>query len=67
MSKRIQTYSNENFDVISQLALDMADKARAKGRLEPRYGYSESDWNEAKSVVETNRLRYNVHGGNSIL
>ena len=43
-----QSYSGENFDRLTAMALQIADDARANGRTEPAHGYSRGDWAEAE-------------------
>jgi len=38
----------ENFDRTTTMALQIADEARANGRVEPAHGYSRGDWAEAE-------------------
>jgi hypothetical protein len=47
-----QSYSNENFDRVSALALFIADVARYNGRAEPPYGYSQDDWLLAEETIK---------------
>ena len=47
-----QSYSGENFDRITALALLLADDARANGRAEPQYGYSRGDWLRAEETIK---------------
>lgn len=46
-----QSYSNENFDRITDLANKISDRKRQNGRLLPQWGYSPEDWAEAKSSL----------------
>jgi len=43
-----QSYSGENFDRLTTMALQIADDARANGRTEPAHGYSRGDWAAAE-------------------
>ena len=43
-----QSYPGENFDRTTAMALQIADDARANGRVEPASGYSRGDWAEAE-------------------
>ena len=43
-----QSYPGENFDRTTAMALQIADDARANGRVEPAHGYSQEDWAEAE-------------------
>ena len=47
-----QSYSGENFDRITTLALQLADDARANGRGEPQHGYSRGDWLRAEEKIK---------------
>ena len=47
----IQSYSGDNFDRITTLALAIADCERAMGRAEPQYGYSRGDWLRAEETI----------------
>lgn len=47
-----QSYSGENFDRITTLALFIADCERADGRAEPAYGYSRGDWLRAEETIK---------------
>jgi len=47
-----QSYSGENFDRITSLALSIADDERANGRSEPQYGYSRGDWLRAEETIK---------------
>lgn len=46
-----QHYSNETFDRVQLLALQIADARRAEGRESPKYGYSLSDVEDAERIV----------------
>ena len=48
----IQSYSGDNFDRITTLALFIADCERAAGRAEPQYGYSRGDWLRAEETIK---------------
>ena len=48
----IQSYSGENFDRITTLALFIADCERYNGRVEPQYGYSRGDWLRAEETIK---------------
>jgi len=48
---RPQSYPNENFDRIQSFALAIADAERTNGRVEPKYGYTLSDWNRAVEMA----------------
>ena len=52
---RLQSYSNERFDLVTALALQLAADARANGRPEPAYGYSAADWRAAEEKFDRNR------------
>ena len=43
-------YSNESFDRITHMAIIIANDARSLGRKTPEYGYSQEDWDTAKSI-----------------
>lgn len=47
----MQSYPNENFDKVTQLACQIADLRRETGRKEPAFGYAKEDWNEAHGIV----------------
>ena len=46
-----QYYSNETFDRVQLLALQIADAHRAEGRESPKCGYSLSDVEDAERIV----------------
>jgi hypothetical protein len=46
-----QHHSNENFDRVQNIALQIADENRVKGREYPKYGYSLSDFEDAERIV----------------
>lgn len=50
-SGKQQYYSNENFDRVQNIALQIADENRVKGREYPKYGYSLADVEEAERIV----------------
>ena len=47
-----QSYSGENFDRITALALFIADCERYNGRVEPKHGYSRGDWLRAEETIK---------------
>lgn len=44
-------YTDSQYDLITSIALDLADKARAAGRKVPKHGYSKRDWEKAEDIV----------------
>ena len=51
-----QSYSGENFDRITTLALFIADCERYNGRAEPQYGYAPSDWLQAEEAIKNSAV-----------
>lgn len=52
---RLQNYSNERFDRVTTIALELAATARKNGRAEPAYGYSAADWRDAEEKFDRER------------
>jgi hypothetical protein len=54
----VQHYSNERFDRIQAMALQLADEQRRLlGREYPEYGYSYDDWARAEEIYERETTR----------